>query len=68
MSAAKEGGSAYLESTKYRFWSGSVGRICLVFNSGRRAARGRGLANLRASHFGNGRLMIMGLVWLMVDG
>ena len=50
---------AYRESTKLRFCSGSVGKICLRFNSGRMAARGRGLANLRASHLGKGRLMIM---------
>jgi len=57
---------AYRESTKLRFCSGSVGKICLRFNSGRMAARGRGLANLRASHLGKGRLMIMALDWLVV--
>jgi hypothetical protein len=45
-----------------RFRFGRVGSNCRCFNFAEAGRPGRGLANLRASHLGNGSLMFMGLV------
>ena len=50
-----------------RFCFGRVGSTWRCFNCAGVARLGRGLANLRASHLGNRRLMVMSLVWLVVD-
>jgi hypothetical protein len=52
-----------------RFGMGRVGSTCRCFNCAgvARLGRGLGLASFRASHFGNGRLIVMSLVWLVVE-
>jgi hypothetical protein len=49
-----------------RLCFGRVGSSCLCFNCSGVARLGLGLAIFLASHFGNNRLMVMGLVWLLV--
>jgi hypothetical protein len=49
-----------------RFCLGRVLSNCRCFNCGCVARLGRGLANLRASQFGNNKLMVMSLVRFMV--
>ena len=50
-----------------RFGFGRVGSNWRCFNCAGVARLGRGLANLRASHLGNNRLMVMRVIGLMVD-
>ncbi len=50
-----------------RFCFGKVGSTWRCFNCAGVARLGRGLANLRSSHLGNDRLMVMGLVGLVVE-